>query len=264
MEVLERFLDSIDALRNVKMYSLDDEDMRKVRPTLLAKHGRSLQSLEAEYGKSVAWEPEHFFDLAETAQEMKILRLPMKVHKKEGIDKMSAWPDENAMQKTSAVARLKKLFARSSSQKHGSSSLRSSTVPSSPSTPPSAAAHRSVHSALTSFRHLTQLYLKVYLEYHSYQLISYPHPDEWGSPQIKHKVVQKLMLRLWHDFGPKSEIERIEVIFIAPGGSTKTWYYTVFQKWQKRSSDGICEGKVVVEMREEGKDYDPSSFDPFC
>lgn len=32
---------------------------------------------------------------------------------------------------------------------------------------------------------------------------------------------------------------------------------------EKRSSDGIWEGKVVVEMREEGKDYDPRSFDQF-
>jgi hypothetical protein len=263
MEVLERFLNSIDALRNVKMHSLDDEDMRKVRPTLLAKHGRSLRSLEAEYGKSVAWEPEHFSALAETAQEIKILRLPMKVQKKEGKDELSVWPDEKATQKTSAVARLKKLFASSSSQKHGISSLRSSTVSSSPPTPPSAAARRSVHSALTSFRHLAQLHLKVYLEYHSYQLISYPHPDKWGSPQIKQQVAHELMLRLWHDFGPKSAIQRIEVIFVAPGASTKLWYYTVFRKWQKRSSDGIWEGKVVVEMREEGKDYDPSSFDPF-
>jgi hypothetical protein len=263
MEVLERFVDSIDALINVKMHSLDDEDMQKVRPTLLAKHGRSLRSLEAEYGKSVAWKPEHFYALAETAQDIKILRLPMKMQKKEGKDELSTWPDGKATQKTSAVARLKKLFASSSSQKHGISSLRSSTVSSSPSTPPSAAARRSVHSALTSFRHLTQLHLKVYLGYHSYELISYPHPDKWGSPQIKQQVAHELMLRLWHDFGPKSAIQRIEVIFVSPGTSTKLWYYNVSRRWQKRSSDGIWESKVVVEMREEGKDYDPSSFDPF-
>lgn len=264
MEVLERFLNSIDALRNVKTYSLDDEDMQKVRPTLLAKHGRSLRSLEAKYARSVAWDPEHFYNLAETAREIKILRLPMKVQRKEGKKELSVWPDEKATRKTSAVAHLKKLFAISSSQKHGVSSLRSSTLSFSPSTPQSAAARRSVHSALTSFCHLTQLHLKLYLEYDSYQLILYPHPDAWGSPQIKQKAAHNLMLRLWHDFGPKSAIQQIEVAFVSPGGSTKIWYYTVFRKWQKRSSDGMWEDKVVVEMREEGKDYDPSTFDPFC
>ncbi|USP74778.1 hypothetical protein yc1106_02052 [Curvularia clavata] len=254
IEVLERFINSIDALRNVRMHSLDDDAMQKVRPTLLAKHGRSLRSLEADYLKSVAWEPEHFYALAETAPEIEILRLPMKVQKKQGNNKLSVWPDESATQKTWAVARLKKLFASYRPQKHGNS----------PWTASSSAAGRSIHSALTSLRHLRQLYLKMYLEYDSYQLISYPGPDEWGSPQIKQKVVRDLMLRLWHDFGRKSPLERIEVTFVSPGGSTKIWYYSVFQKWQKRASDGIWKSRVEVEMREEGRDYDPNTFDPFC
>jgi hypothetical protein len=253
MEVLERFIDSIDALRNVKMHSVDDEAMQRVRPTLLAKHGPSLRSLEAEYVMNVAWEPEHFYDLAEKAQEIQILRLPMKVQKKKGNDELSVWPDEKATHKTWAVARLKKLFASFSPQKYGIS----------PWTAPSSATRRSIHSALTSLRHLRQLYLKVYLEYDSYQLISYPDPDAWGSPQIKQKAARDLMLRLWRDFGQKSALERIEVTFVSPGGSTKIWCYTVFWKWQKRASDGIWKSRVEVEMREEGRDYDPSTFDPF-
>jgi hypothetical protein len=220
--------------------------------------------LEAKYWRDVAWEPEHFYNLAETAPGVKILRLPMRVQRKEGTKGLSVWPDDQATRKTSAVARLKKLFTISSSQNHAVSSLRSSTLSFSPWTPPSAATHRSVHSALTSFRHLTQLHLRLYLQLDSDQLISYPHPDEWGSPQIKEKVAHKLMLRLWHDFGPKSAIQQIEVDFVAPGGSTKIWHYTVFRKWEKRRSDGIWKEKVVVEMWQEGKDYDPSTFDPFC
>ncbi|KAJ6287495.1 hypothetical protein J3E71DRAFT_358329 [Bipolaris maydis] len=252
-KVLERFIDSIDALRNVKMHSLDDEAMQKVRPTLLAKHGRSLWSLQAEYAKSVAWEPEHFYALAETAQTIKILRLPMKVEKKQGNESLSVWPDEKATQKRWAMARLKKLFSSFSQQKHGIS----------PGIALGSAARRSIHSALTSLRHLRQLYLKVYLEYNSYQLISYPDPDAWGSPQIKQKAARDLMLRLWHDFGHNSALEQIEVTFVSPGGSTKIWYCTVFRKWEKRASDGIWKSKVEVEMREEGRDYDPSTFDPF-
>jgi hypothetical protein len=262
ISVLERFLNSIDGLRDVKMHSMDDEHMQQVRPTLLTKHGRSLRSLEAEYGKIVAWEPCHFYALAENAQGMKILRLPMKMQNKAGEDDLSVWPDEK-VQKISAVARLKKLFSRSSLQKHGISALRRSIVSSSQSTSLRTAARQSVHSALTSFRYLTHLHLKVYLEYNSYELISYPDSEAWGSPQIKHNNAHKLMLRLWHDFGPNSSIQQIEVIFVAPGGSTKMWYYDVFRNRQKRNSDGIWEGKVVVEMREEGKDYDPSTFDPF-
>jgi hypothetical protein len=243
MKVLERFLNSIDALRNVKTYCDDDDDMQMVRPTLLAKHGQSLRSLEAKYARSVAWEPEHFYNLAETARGIKILRLPMKVQRKEGTKGLSVWPDDRDTRKTSAVARLKKLFTISSL--------------------PSAATHRSVHSALTSFRHLEQLHLRMYLEVDSYQLISYPNSWSTGSPQIKEKVAHKLMLRLWHDFGRKSAIQRIEVAFVAAGGSTKIWHYTVSRKWEKRRSDGIWKEKVVVEMWQEGKDYDPSTFDPF-
>ncbi|EMD94593.1 hypothetical protein COCC4DRAFT_152696 [Bipolaris maydis ATCC 48331] len=235
------------------MHSLDDEAMQKVRPTLLAKHGRSLWSLQAEYAKSVAWEPEHFYALAETAQTIKILRLPMKVEKKQGNESLSVWPDEKATQKRWAIARLKKLFSSFSQQKHGIS----------PGIALGSAARRSIHSALTSLRHLRQLYLKVYLEYNSYQLISYPDPDAWGSPQIKQKAARDLMLRLWHDFGHNSALEQIEVTFVSPGGSTKIWYCTVFRKWEKRASDGIWKSKVEVEMREEGRDYDPSTFDPF-
>jgi uncharacterized protein (DUF2062 family) len=84
-----------------------------------------------------------------------------------------------------------------------------------------------------------------------------------GSPQIKEKVAHNLMLRLWHDFGRESAIQRIEVAFVAAGGSTKIWHYTVSRKWEKRRSDGIWKDKVVVEMWQEGKDYDPSTFDPF-
>ncbi|KAB2109198.1 hypothetical protein AG0111_0g2599 [Alternaria gaisen] len=264
MKVLERFLNSIDALRNVKTCCEDDVHVQMVRPKLLAKHGQSLRSLEAKYWRDVAWEPEHFYNLAETARGVKILRLPMRVQRKEGTKGLSVWPDDQATRNTSAVARLRKLFTISSSQRHGVSSLKSSTLSSSPWTPPSAAAHRSIHSALTSFRHLTQLHLRLYLQLDSDHLISYPHPDAWGSPQIKEKVAHKLMLRLWHDFGPKSAIQQIEVDFLAPGGSTKIWHYTVSRKWQKRISDGIWKDKVVVEMWQEGKDYDPSTFDPFC
>jgi hypothetical protein len=263
MKVLERFLNSIDALRNVKTYCDDDDDMQMVRPTLLAKHGQSLRSLEAKYARSVAWEPEHFYNLADTARGIKILRLPMKVQRKEGTKGLSVWPDDQATGKASAIARLKKLFAISSSQKHDVSSLKPSALPFSPWTPPRATTHRSIHSALASFCHLEQLHLRCYLELDSHQLISYPHPDEWGSPQIKGKVAHKLMLRLWHDFSRKSAIQRIEVAFVAPGGSTKIWHYTVSRKWQKRRSNGIWEDKVVVEMWQEGKDYDPSTFDPF-
>jgi hypothetical protein len=263
MKVLERFLNSIDALRNVKTYCDDDDDMQMVRPTLLAKHGQSLRSLEAKYARSVAWEPEHFHNLAETARGIKILRLPMKVQRKEGTKGSSVWPDDQATGKTSVVARLKKLLTISSSQKHGVSSLKPSALSFSPWTPPSAATHRSVHSALTSFRNLEQLHLTFYLEVDTYQLISYPNSWSVGSPQIKEKVAHNLMLRLWHDFGRESAIQRIEVAFVAAGGSTKIWHYTVSRKWEKRRSDGIWKDKVVVEMWQEGKDYDPSTFDPF-
>jgi hypothetical protein len=119
MKVLERFLNSIDALRNVKTYCHNDDHVQMVRPTLLAKHGQSLRSLEAKYRRSVAWEPEHFYNLAETARGIKILRLPMKVQTKEGPKGLSVWPDDQATRKTSAVASLARksmVFRRSNPQ----------------------------------------------------------------------------------------------------------------------------------------------------
>ncbi|EUC44367.1 hypothetical protein COCMIDRAFT_98280, partial [Bipolaris oryzae ATCC 44560] len=116
---------------------------------------------------------------------------------------------------------------------------------------------------LTSPEHLKQLYLKVYPDYDSYQLTSYPNPDTWGSRQIKQKATCDLMLRLWQDFVQKRTLEQIEVTFVSPGGSTKIWYYIVSPKCHKRASDRIWKSKVEVQMREEGTDYDPATFDPF-
>lgn len=240
--------------------------MQKVHPALLNKHGKSLRHLEVKFMVLAAWKAEHFSALAEKCQALRSLRIPMKLQEVlDGEKEAFIWPDVSPSklpppmtaqvqpQKSSNIVRLKRLFSRS--QKHSTSSpeplasLRLS---------PTSLESRSIHTSLASLHHLTHVHLSVQLEHNSRQLIS----GERGSTQINHQSVSNLMLRLWRDFGPGSPIEHIEVVFFAPEPSEKIWYYSVCKKARMRD-DGIWEGRVVVDVREEGTDYDPRSFDPF-
>lgn len=61
-------------------------------------------------------------------------------------------------------------------------------------------------------------------------------------------------MRLWHDFGTKSKIEMIEVLFHAPEESNKSWRFWIQEKWEC-GQDGLWKWKEVLEMKEEGADY---------
>ncbi|KAH7066515.1 hypothetical protein FB567DRAFT_458631 [Paraphoma chrysanthemicola] len=262
--VLERFLNFIDALENIRLHSWDDDAMSKVRPSLLAKHGPSLQYLEAKIHKGFdTWHPEHFAALAEKAPRLKELRARMGLQEvKRGKKTRSIWPDMIAasnVQSTSSVARLKGIFSSFKKQIDTSPKLPTSSRAMSSTTP------RFGHSALTSLRHLTHLHLEVILEWDADQLISFPAPYQFGVPSIKHQFATELVLHVWENFGSDSPIEQIEVVFIAPevSNSSKEWTYTVSKRWMKRDADGIWEWRVVVDMREEGSNSDPNNFDPF-
>jgi hypothetical protein len=61
------------------------------------------------------------------------------------------------------------------------------------------------------------------------------------------------MLRLWHDFGPSTAIERVEVAAHTPERSEKIRYYSVCRKWQEGAGDaGGWEWGIVVERVRSG------------
>ena len=53
-----------------------------------------------------------------------------------------------------------------------------------------------------------------------------------------------LMLQLWHNFGTKSKIERIEMLFHAPEKSNKNWRFWIQEKW-KWEQNGVWKWRGV-------------------
>lgn len=82
--VIERFLESIDALENVKLNCEDDAIVRKLYPALLKNHGKSLRQLEVKFRALVAWDAETFSDLAYRCRVLRSLRVPMKLQEVSG------------------------------------------------------------------------------------------------------------------------------------------------------------------------------------
>lgn len=73
LDTVRRFLEGIDALERVTLYSWNDKEASQIRPSLLEKHGKSLKRLEARLDFRDAWKSEHFDELLEKAPNLQEL-----------------------------------------------------------------------------------------------------------------------------------------------------------------------------------------------
>lgn len=110
--VLERFVESIDALESVTFYTWTDKECSQIRPALLAKHGRSLKKIRHELDFRDTWKPEHLEDLRDMAPHLEDLSVTI------GMEQVAVYPNERscwptAVQRTiSSMASLRHLTLR--------------------------------------------------------------------------------------------------------------------------------------------------------
>lgn len=268
LDLISRFLQSIQALEAVKLYADKDEDVREIRSTLLGKHGHTLKHFNIEVNSNEGWDTESFLELRKKAPSLEKLTVPLRMQNVNGFrGTETVWPDVS-LDRSKLASRFSMLFPQSSSlqspKKPGLSWLK---APFSKRKETNEQGHKiskpplsqksltSVHGALTSFPCLTGLRLKVFLEHDSCQLIE----DEreihtWGKTRLKQQVATDLVLRLWHE---SVEPDFMEVAFHAPEPCSKIWTFTAQYKWCDRKKT------LSLNMKEEGHNYDPASFDPF-
>jgi hypothetical protein len=97
----------------------------------------------------------------------------------------------------------------------------------------------------------------VQLRHDSYQYVRDTHRG--GQSLIDEKAAIKTVTSLFNDFGKGAAIEKVVVAFHATYPGEKIWTYTALKKWNVKKQGY----KLEVESKEEGRDYDPSGFDPF-
>lgn len=206
LNILTRFLDSIDTLESVKMHSWDDKETRLIRLALLARHGASLRLFNAGTNVQDAWEPEDFLELRERAPRLKTLVATLKLQKvAEGKGEGTIWPDVTPPSPKSNPAPVqipvpsksgpekerKYSFARltslvSSSRRPPPNPMKVTPSPSPQPSSISPSPNVSVHAALTSFPYLTHLYLTARLSHDSYEFIMDSRdPFRWGPCLLK-------------------------------------------------------------------------------
>ena len=275
LNLISQFLQTIQALEAVKLYTGKDEDVREIRSILLSEHGQSLKKFSVEVISNEGWGVESFLELRTKAPNLEKLTVPLGMQKVDGFRGIeTVWPDVS-LDRSKLATRFSMLFPPSSSiqspKKSGLSWLRVPFTKRKKTTlssmTPAEQGHRtynpllsqksptSVHGALTSFPCLTDLRLEVFLKHDSCQLIE----DEreihtWGQTRLKQQVAKNFVLRLWHEsINPDS----MEVVFHAPEPCSKVWTFTAKYEWR----DG--ERRLGLNMKEEGHNYNPTYFDPF-
>jgi hypothetical protein len=93
LEVVKKFVDSIDALQSVTFFSWKDAECAQIRPELLAKHGQSLKVLKHELDFRDAWKLEHFEELRDKARVLQELEVTIAMERVvEGPESNSRWP----------------------------------------------------------------------------------------------------------------------------------------------------------------------------
>jgi len=89
---------------------------------------------------------------------------------------------------------------------------------------------------IQSLRHLT---LQIVPLGDSRQIIDYC-PGSFGdvdSVKLTKGIARNLVRKMWHDFGPGSAIERIEMSFVAPYSSTRIWTFRATMKWENEHGE---------------------------
>jgi hypothetical protein len=227
--VMTRFVEGIEALKNVTLYTGDDTQCAQVRSALLRKHGRGMKNLIIWLGMREAWKPAHFADLRVHAPGLQKLDVPAEMYQER--KKRASW---------SLLVRLRKDNGRP---------YERSCWPT------------EVQRTLCSFKELRQLTLRVQLKYDSYQFV----PDALTEARsaINDEFAKKTALALFEGFGNNAAIELLKLVFLSKEPGKAVWTYTVRRLWVANE----MKYGVVVDRTVDGEDAEERRrselFDPF-
>ncbi|KAH4062435.1 hypothetical protein HBH70_183290 [Parastagonospora nodorum] len=220
--------------------------MRHVRPVFFAQHEATLEHVFAETKINDSWESGDFLEL-----RRRFRRSMARVKARYGQTFHQQHPSLHSF----GLARLKSLLSHPSGRRSVEpvKTFVSSSLSPYPSAAPTSTTI-SAHDALTSFVHLSGLYLRAKFHADSYQFIMDDRdPFRYGSSFLKHDDTTSFLLRTWNDFKPDSQIEKIEILFYAPTGSDKRWKCRIQEEWVRRVN-GLWGWEAVVEIVEGGLD----------
>jgi hypothetical protein len=227
--VVTRFVEGIEALENVTLYTGDDSECAQIRPALLRKHGRGMKKLIIWLGMREAWKLAHFADLRAHAPGLQELDVPAEMYQERkerliwnllaGLRKHDGWLYERSCWLTK------------------------------------------VQRTLCSFKELRQLTLRVQLKYDSYQFVPDTRPEARSA--INDEFAKKTALALFEGFGNNAAMELLKLVFRSKEPGMVVWTYTVRRRWMANE----MKYGIVVHRTVEGEDAEErrrsEPFDPF-
>jgi hypothetical protein len=92
LEIIKRFLTSINGLEYVRVFCWDDKDFRLIRPTLLEKHGASLRELFGDYSYRDGWDLGEVEKVCKKASGLQVLSTSLSMRQEgSGAESRSRW-----------------------------------------------------------------------------------------------------------------------------------------------------------------------------
>jgi hypothetical protein len=238
LDIVRRFLESINALRLLELRTADDAECAKMRPALLRKHGPSLRKLVVWLGMRQAWNLSHFEDLVNYAPRLEELDVPAELKQ-----------ENKGHGEHTIIARAVV------SQVPGLRGLRQDLA-----RPPSRSAWpNKIQATLTSLRHLRRLTFRIQLKYDTTEFVPDARPG--ADCVINDDMARKRVLQLYNEL---DAIETLSVVFRAVEPGELEWTYTVETTWVP------TEGRygIVVERMVKGEEQEArrrrERFDPFA
>ncbi|KAH7411584.1 hypothetical protein DE146DRAFT_732042 [Phaeosphaeria sp. MPI-PUGE-AT-0046c] len=228
IEVVQRFLDSIDALQEMTLFTGENVDCKWLAPSLLQSHGHSLKKLVIKLGLRQGWNLCDFEDLRKYVPLLEELEVPVAMYQ-EKEDRPSYM----------AVARDIASLMPGLRERHRQRLCR----PRSRSVWPT-----KIHDILTTFPRLQDLRIGVQLHYDSTQFI--PDSRRGTDCLIIDDMARETVTRLFTEAG---KMERLGVDFACVAPSVVEWKYTVGRKWmpEDRGYRVMVEKRTTGELREE-------------
>lgn len=227
MQAVRQFLESIDALREVTLFTGEHVDCKQLEPPLLHTHGDSLKRLVVKLGLRQGWNLSHFEDLKMYAPQLEELEVPVEMYQEK------EHRGSYAVVARGIVSLMPVLHERQRQRL---------CRPVSRSVWPT-----NVHAILTTFPRLRHLRLDVQLKFDSIQFI----PDSRPGAEcfIMDEMAEETVTRLFKESG---RMETLVVTFRSVAPCVVQWTYTVERRWvpdQERYR--VClEKKTTGELRE--------------
>lgn len=176
--IATRFVEAIEALESVTLYTGDDSKCAQIRPALFRKHGHSMRNLVIWLGIREGWKPAHIAALQAHAPGLRVLDVPVEIYQER--KERLIW---------NLLAGLKKDNGRP----HERSSWPTK-----------------VQHTLCSFKELRQLTVRVQLKYDSYQFVLDARPEARSA--INDEFARKTALSLFKGFGDNAAIELLKLV----------------------------------------------------